>query len=146
MSQVRATTERIIDAPPERVREALADYTQTRPRILTEEFSDYRVESGGQGAGTVVHWKLAATRKRVRDCRMSVEQHGDQLVERDENSSLVTTWTVAPAGEGSSSVRVSSTWTGASGIAGFFERRFAPPGLRRIYDGVLAKLDAAVRS
>lgn len=146
MAQVRASSERIINAPVDRVREAVADYTEIRPRILTEEFSDYRVESGGRGAGTVVHWKLAATRKRTRDCTMRVEQQGDQLVERDTNSSLVTTWTVAPTEDGRCTVRVSSTWTGARGVKGFFERRFAPLGLRRIYDGVLAKLDEAVQA
>ncbi len=52
MSQVVATTERDVAAPAERVREALADYAVTRPRILPEQFSGHPVESGGTGAGT----------------------------------------------------------------------------------------------
>ena len=39
-------------------------------------------------------------------------------------------------------MRVRSTWDGAGGIGGFFERTFAPRGLRRLYDGVLDRLDA----
>ena len=33
---------------------------------------------------------------------------------------------------------------GAGGIGGFFEKTFAPGGLRRIHDGVLAKLAEVV--
>lgn len=57
---------------------------------------------------------------------------------RDINSSLVTNWTVAPAVPGCS-VTVKTTWTeGGNGVKGFFERVFAPLGLRRIQDEVLA--------
>ena len=143
MSQVVATAERVVHAPVERVRSALADYADTRPRILPEQFSDYRVESGGQGAGTRVHWRFAATSKRVRDQLMVVtEPTPDTLVESDANSSMVTTWTVLAADAGTSTVRVRTTWNGAGGIGGFFERTFAPKGLRRTYDQLLERLDA----
>ena len=74
MSQVVATAERVVRAPAEQVRAALADYEGTRRRILPEQFSDYRVEAGGQGAGTRVHWRFAATSKRVRDQLMTVTE------------------------------------------------------------------------
>ncbi len=141
MGQVEATTERIVTGKPEDVFDALADYRETRPRLLPQQFSEYEVREGGDGEGTVVHWKLQATSKRVRDCLLEVSEPSDgQLVEKDRNSSMVTTWTVTPAGEGKSRVVVTSTWTGASGIGGFFERTFAPKGLARIYDELLAKL------
>jgi hypothetical protein len=41
-------------------------------------------------------------------------------------------------------VAVETTWNGAGGIGGFFEKTFAPRGLARIHDGVLSKLDEAV--
>jgi uncharacterized protein YndB with AHSA1/START domain len=146
MAQVTARTERTIDAPAERVRTALADYEKVRPAILTDHYRDYRVEAGGHGDGSRVHWKLQATKKRVRDQLVEVSQpSADQIVERDINSSMVTTWTVTPAGTARSVVAVESTWTGAGGIGGFFERTFAPKGLRRIHDGVLSNLDGAVR-
>jgi hypothetical protein len=142
MSQVVATAEGIVRAPAEQVLTALADYEGTRPRLLPEQFSDYRVESGGQGAGTRVHWRFAATSKRVRDQLLSVSQPApDTLVESDANSSMVTTWTVSPAEAGVSTVRVRTTWNGAVGIGGFFERTFAPKGLRRVYDEILGRLD-----
>ena len=129
MSQVVATAERVVRAPADQVRAALADYEGTRRRVLTEQFSDYRVEAGGEGAGTRVRWRFAATSKRVRDQLLVVtEPTADSLVESDANSSMVTTWTVVPADAGASTVRVRTTWNGAGGIGGFFVRNFAPQG------------------
>jgi uncharacterized protein YndB with AHSA1/START domain len=145
MALVEATTERIVDAEPERVYDALADYAGTRGRVLPEQFSEYEVREGGDGAGTVVHWKLQATSKRIRDCLFDVTAPSPgRLVETDRNSTLVTTWTVTPSGEGRSKVVVGSTWQGAGGVGGFFERTFAPKGLGRIYDELLASLAADV--
>ncbi|MEV4994549.1 SRPBCC family protein [Streptomyces niveus] len=143
MAQVEATTERIIAADAETVFDALADYQDVRPKVLPAHFSEYEVREGGDGEGTLVHWKLQATSKRIRDCLLEVTEPTDgQLVEKDRNSSMVTTWVVTPAGEGRSKAVVTSVWNGAGGIGGFFERTFAPKGLARIYDELLAKLAA----
>lgn len=140
MAKVHAHAERTIGAPVEKVRALVADYTGTRPRILTEHYRDYEVVEGGTGAGTKVKWKLQATSKRVRDVLASVtEPAPGTLVETDANSTMVTTWTVSAAGD-RSMVRVETSWEGASGVGGFFEKTFAPAGLKRIYDGVLDKL------
>ena len=145
MAQVEATTERVVAADAEKVFDALADYTGTRAKVLPEQFSEYEVREGGDGEGTLVHWKLQATSKRVRDCLLEVGEPTDgELVEKDRNSTMVTTWRVTPAGEGKSRVVVTSTWNGATGIGGFFERTFAPKGLARIYDLVLDRLAAEV--
>lgn len=147
MAQVEATTQRVIEAEAERVYDALADYAGTRKTLLPEQFSEYEVRAGGSGAGTLVHWKLQATSKRIRDCLFDVTAPtAGQLVEADRNSSMVTTWTVTPAGTGRSKVVVTTTWDGAGGVGGFFERTFAPKGLGRIYDAVLAKLAAEVET
>jgi uncharacterized protein YndB with AHSA1/START domain len=147
MAQVEATTERVVAADAEKVFDALADYTGTRKKLLPEHFSEYEVREGGDGEGTLVHWKLQATSKRVRDCLLEVSEPTDgELVEKDRNSSMVTTWRVTPAGEGRSRVVVTSTWQGAGGIGGFFERTFAPKGLGRIYDALLANLAAEVEN
>ncbi|KRV51240.1 polyketide cyclase [Wenjunlia vitaminophila] len=145
MAQVEAATQRVVSADPERVYAAVADYGGTRKKLLSEHFSEYEVREGGTGPGTVVHWRLQATSKRVRDCLLRVTAPTpEQLEERDANSSMVTTWTVTPAGAGRAKVVVRTTWTGAGGIGGFFERTFAPKGLNRIYDEVLARLAAEV--
>ncbi|MEV0041687.1 SRPBCC family protein, partial [Streptomyces sp. NPDC050804] len=117
MAQVEATTERIIAADPETVFDALADYENTRAKLLPQQFSEYEVREGGDGEGSLVHWKLQATSKRVRDCLLEVTEPSDgRLVEKDRNSSMVTTWTVTPAGEGRSKAVVTTVWDGAGGI------------------------------
>ncbi|MCW2620010.1 MAG: hypothetical protein JWR28_3159 [Modestobacter sp.] len=145
MGQVVATAERVVRAPADVVRAALADYATTRPAALPEQYSEYRVDEGGRGAGTRVHWRLQATSKRVREQDVVVTEGADgALVETDTNSSMVTTWTVHPADAGASTVRVRTTWNGAGGIGGFFERTFAPKGLARIHDAMLERLERAV--
>lgn len=145
MAQVTATAERSIDAPVERVRTLVADYADTRPKILTEHYRDYEVLEGGTGAGTTASWTLQATSKRVRKVKAGVtEPEPGTLVETDANSSMVTTWTVREA-DNAALVRIETTWQGATGIGGFFEKTFAPLGLRRIYEGVLDKLAEAAK-
>lgn len=141
MSQVRAVAAAHIHAPADKVTAALADYTTVRPQILPSQYSDYAVRSGGTGAGTVVHWKLAATEKRVRDCEITVTAPEDGvLVETDANSSMVTTYTVVASEDGHASVVIETSWNGAGGIGGFFERTFAPKALVKIYDDFLGRL------
>ena len=145
MAQVKASTQRSIGASADQVKQALADYTDTRPKLLTEHFSEYEVREGGTGAGTKVHWKLAATSKRVRDCLIAVTEKDGALIESDEHSSMITTWTVRGVDDAHSTVSVETTWNGAGGIGGFFERTFAPGGLAKIYDAMLGNLDTVVK-
>ena len=142
MAIVTASASKVLDAPPERVLEFLRDYREARPRILTENYTAYRVEQGGHGQGTVIGYHFAAG-GRERDYRLAVEDDGGDLLERDQLSSFVSRWTVEPDGAGAQ-VTVEASWQGASGIGGLFERTFAPLGLRRIYSQMLDKLAAAV--
>ncbi|MBB5854584.1 SRPBCC family protein [Amycolatopsis umgeniensis] len=144
MGKVTAIAERTIEAPADKVRALVADYAETRPKLLTEHYRDYEVTEGGVGAGTKASWKLQATSKRVRDVAATVTEPSEgTIVETDANSSMVTTWTVREVPEGSL-VRIETTWDGAGGIGGFFEKTFAPGGLKRIYEGVLGKLAEVV--
>jgi len=140
MGQVSATSTILIDAEPTVVLSAVADYSGVRPKILSPHYSNYQVLDGGQGRGTVASWKLQATKSRSREIRATVDLAGRTVIEKDANSTLVTNWTVAPAGTAGSSVTVKTTWNGTTGIGGFFEKVFAPVGLRRIQDEVLANL------
>lgn len=144
MNQVQAIAERTVRAPVERVRAAVEDYAGTRARMITGHYRDYDVREGGTGPGTVVHWTLQVTAKRSRDCLVAVtEPETGLLVESDRNSTLVSTWTVGGT-DGAARVRVVTTWEGAHGVRGFFERTFAPPGLRRIHEELLGNLAAIV--
>ena len=143
MGQVSASSTILIDAEPAMVLDAVADYTTVRPKILSPHFSEYRVLQGGQGQGTVAAWKLQATKSHSRQVQAAVDLAGRTVIEKDANSTLVTNWTVAPAGPGAS-VTVKTMWNGAGGIKGFFEKTFAPLGLRKIQAEVLANLKKVV--
>ena len=137
MARNVVSAEAMVDAPADRVYLYLADMRDHHPRFLPPAFSDFQVESGGVGAGTVTRFKITAG-GRTRDYRMKV------LTESDMDSSAVTTFTVSPQG-GASLVRISTAWDGASGIGGLFERLFAPRVLRAIYADELKRLDAYAR-
>jgi uncharacterized protein YndB with AHSA1/START domain len=142
---IKVDLERTIPAPPERVHAILADYRQWRPRLLPANYRDYRVEEGGSGAGTVVSYRLRAAR-RTRGYTVEVAEPtpGASLIERDRDSSLVTTWLLAPTASGTATdLRLSTAWEGGGGIGGFFERTFAPRGLRRIHGELLDRLRRA---
>ena len=143
MGQVSASSTVLINAEPNAVFTAVADYETVRPKILSSHYSGYEVLAGGQGAGTVATWKLQATESRVRDVKAEVDVAGHTVIEKDVNSTMVTNWTVAPAGPGSS-VTVKTAWQGAGGVKGFFEKTFAPLGLRKIQDEVLENLKKQV--
>jgi hypothetical protein len=139
MGHVSAASTILINAEPKAVLSAVGDYESVRPKILSSHYRDYQVLEGGQGQGTVASWKLQATKSRVRDVKANVDVAGHAVIEKDANSTMVTNWTVAPAGPGSS-VTVTTTWTGAGGVKGFFEKTFAPLGLKKIQAEVLANL------
>ena len=139
MAQVVASATRSISASPTRVLEFLRDYA-ARPSILPEQYSDFHVDEGGQGIA--YHFSSGG---RQRDFSMRPDESGNGLVERDQLSSFVQTWTVAETATGST-VTLEASWQGSGGIGGFFERLFAPLSLRRIYGATLDKLAAALQA
>ena len=145
MGTIRVWSERAMDASPATVYGCIADMREHHPHFLPAAFGDFSVESGRTGAGTVVRFTVSAG-GRTRPYRMAVAEPepGRVLTESDTGSSLVTTFTVSAHGAGSL-VRIETTWNGASGIGGFFERAFAPRAMRAIYLDELERLDAYAR-
>ncbi len=141
MGTIHVTAERRVDASAETVYGYLADMG-LHPRFLPPAFSDFEIESGGVGAGTITRFKVTAG-GRSREYRMQVAEPepGRVLSESDTNSSLVTTFTVTPQ-DRASRVVISTSWDGAGGIGGFFERLFAPRVMRGIYADELERLNA----
>ncbi|MGK2879594.1 MAG: SRPBCC family protein [Mycobacterium sp.] len=145
MGHVSASSTILVNAAPEVVLAAVGDYQNVRPKVLSPHYSEYAVLHGGQGAGTIAKWKLQATKSRVRDVQVDVDVAGHTVIEKDRNSTLVTNWTVAPAGTGAS-VTVKTSWQGAGGVKGFFEKTFAPLGLSKIQTEVLANLKKEIEA
>ncbi len=147
MSHIYVKSEQVIDASPEEVYAVLKDYKQKRPQILPPNYLDYAVEQGGVGTGTVIDYRLKAG-GRERPYTMQVDEtvKGKVITERDTNSSLVTRWSLLPLKEGKQTqVSLATEWEGGSGIGGFFERTFAPMGLRQIYGSMLSKLASSLQ-
>ena len=146
MGQVSASSTVLIDAAPETVLAAVADYQTVRPKILSSHYSDYQVLEGGQGAGTVATWKLQATKSRVRDVKATVDVAGPHRHregrELDDGDQLDR----RPGRATGSSVTVKTSWQGAGGVGGFFEKTFAPLGLRKIQAEVLENLKKQVEA
>ncbi len=145
MARMLVSAERTMEAQADAVYRYVADMREHHPHFLPAAFSDFRVESGGVGAGTITRFKMRAG-GRTRECRMTVAEPepGRILTESDTGSSAVTTFTVSPQG-GASVVQISTAWDGAGGIGGLFERAFAPRALRAIYADELERLDAYAR-
>jgi uncharacterized protein YndB with AHSA1/START domain len=145
MAMIHVAAEREIGAPPETVYRYLSDMREHHPNFLPPAFSDFTVEAGGVGAGTITRFKVHAGH-RTREYRMQVSEPepGRVLSESDMNSTLATTFTVEPRGEGSV-VKITTCWQGAGGVGGFFERMFAPRVMRRIYLDELERLDTYAR-
>jgi hypothetical protein len=140
MGVIEVTAERTVNAPAEAVYGYIRDMN-VHPKFLPPAFSDFQVESGGVGTGSVTRFKVTAG-GRTRDYHMTVDEPepGRVLRESDQNSSLITKFTVDPGSGQSSLVKISTSWQGAGGIGGFFERTFAPRAMKAIYEDELQRL------
>jgi hypothetical protein len=145
MGTIHVSAEREVAATADTVYGYIADHREHHQQFLPDAFSNYQVEAGGVGAGTITRFRVTAG-GRSREYRMAVAEPepGRELTESDTGSSLVTTFTVTPQG-GASRVRIATSWEGAGGIGGFFERLFAPRVMRKIYLEELERLDAYAR-
>ncbi len=144
MGRIHVVQEGPVGAPAQLTYGLIAD-DEHHQRFLPEGITNFEVLEGGVGAGTLHRFKVTAG-GRVREYVMRVDepQPGSVITETDQNSSLVTTFTVTPAGEGCV-VRIETAWNGAGGIGGFFERTFAPRVMRRMYADELTRLDTYAR-
>jgi hypothetical protein len=112
MSQVTVVAERVMCAPANVVYAILSNYREHHPAILPPAFSEFYVERGGIGAGTVISFKYRAPRG-VRSFRDLVAEPtpGSVLTESDATgrTDKVTTFTITPLGQ-SSRVRIETHW------------------------------------
>ncbi len=135
--------ERSVDAPIDEVWSVLCDYQYARPRMLPEQFADYAVQDGGQGAGTVIAFVLRVGRRERRYLATVAEpMPGRQLRERDHRCGLVLTWTLTPGGDGELTVVGLAVRLRDPDGHGWPGHRRTRRALRRAYDQLLARLDS----
>jgi hypothetical protein len=144
MAEIRISESALIGAPPAVVYECLANYEEHHPKILPESFSDFRVESGGHGAGTVMTFKTknGGVTRSWRGTASEPEP-GRVLVETYDDGT-VTTFVVEPA-EGGSRLSIETRWT-PHGFQGLVERLLAPGMIRSTYRKEMANIDAYARN
>src|SRR5262249_7904903 len=125
MPMHRVSVSAIIEAPASRVYAILADYRDGHPRILPQPpFHSYELESGGQGAGTVIRFQMTALGKtQVFRGLVSEPEPGRVLVESYFDSRTATTFTVDPAGgDNQSRVTFATDLEMRGGLLGRLER------------------------
>jgi hypothetical protein len=143
--RVEVEVERTVDAPMGRVWALLRDYRVARPRLLSGHFSDYGVLERGEGAGTVIAYRLRLGRHE-RDHVVCVEESvpGRMLRERARTSAWVSTWTLTPGGEGERTVVRLAVALRDPQISGWLARRRARRALRRLCGQLLEHVDAVL--
>jgi uncharacterized protein YndB with AHSA1/START domain len=145
MAELYVAAEREIGAPAEQVYRYIADYREHHHRFLPPAFTDFKVEQGGVGAGTVVTFR-GSSGGISRDFRGEVAEPepGRVLTESYPATGMVTTFIVTPAGE-RCQVRIETRWSPSTGLMGVIERLAAPAMLRRLYADELERLDRYAR-
>ncbi len=142
MTEIYATAERQVSAPAERVYRILADY-EHHQRILPAAFSDFTIEHGGVGAGTVVSFKVTVggVTQFHRDA-VAEPEPGRVLTEANDKGKL-TTFTVTPVGGSAADrtlVKIETRWP-SKGLRGLVERLVAPRMLRGLFLDQLERLE-----
>jgi len=144
MMSLRITAERVIDAPADAVYRCIADYRQHhRPGgFLPPAFSDFHIQQGGVGAGTVITFSttLGGSTRRMTQT-VTEPEPGRVLVE--SGGGATTTFTVDPD-ESRCRVRF-DTVLEANGFVGILTRLFAPRLLRPLYGDELERLERHAR-
>ena len=137
-----ASAERLIADSPEHLYELVADFVEHHPHILPKAFSDFTVESGGVGVGTVTAstFRMGGRTDRIRT-RVVRAEPGRLIEEIVLGRVMTTTFTFRPDVSGTR-VAIDTTWQPTGGLSGFLERRFAPRMLSRIYAEELERLAA----
>jgi hypothetical protein len=140
MTRTRFVADRLVDAPAEVVYHCIADYLHHhRPQgFLPPVFSDFRVDRGGIGAGTVITFAMTmAGKARSMTAAVSEPEPGRVLVETGDP--VRTVFTVEPEGQ---QARVTfDTVISAGGLEGLLTRLFAGRLLGPIYRDELERLE-----
>ena len=141
MTTLVATAERTIPAPADTLYAYVADFREHHPQILPPAFSEFKVEAGGVGVGTVTSSRFAlGGQTRTVRTRVSRVEPGRLIEEIVIDQSMTTTFAFTPNDRGTT-VRIQTTWQPSKGPIGFLERLFAPRQLARVYADELSRLE-----
>ncbi len=141
MSVLHAIETERLDVSADRVYRCIADFKNHHPNFLPHAFSDFQVEEGGYGEGTVHSFTVSiGGRQRRMRMRVNEPEPGRVITESATDWPMVTTFTVTPDGN-SCVVRIETQWGSARGLTGLLERLFAPRLMRKMYREELRLLE-----
>jgi hypothetical protein len=143
MNDILVETSDVIDARPEEIYAVISDYRVGHPAILPKPyFTNLTVESGGQGAGTVVHTHMKIFGQAFYYHQVVSEpEPGRVLVETDMNTGQFSSFTLEPLNNGQQTrVTIKSVFKASPGFKGWMERWMNPPVSRRIFQQELRNL------
>ena len=134
MASLEVSVDGHVAAPASVVYGILADYHDKHLRVLPpSHFSDFVVEAGGAGAGTVFRFSTHALgQTRPMRVEVSEPEPGRLLVERELPHGTVTTFRVEPSGSGSR-VTITTVWE-KTGVGALVDRLVTVPVMQRIYE------------
>ncbi len=145
MGQITFQVVAVLNASPAQVYGVIADYVNGHPLILPKgNLYDLRVEQGGYGAGTIIHFKSRLFGvERTFHHQVIEPEPGRVLREQsiDDGEHEGTTFTVMPIEQGAKSrVEIATTLPASPGLQGIIERIIVPLALAPVYRKELALL------
>lgn len=136
-----------VSARPEIVWDILTDYLYGHPRALPSAFSDFKVESGGKGAGTVMRFTFTGVGPTRHFYQIASEpEPGRVLVEADIDGPARSTFTLTPLDGGERTLlHIATDQEVEPGFAGALGKLLTPlfaPKMRAIYMDEIARIEA----
>ena len=143
MSKITVIESKKIEAPAAVVYNILADYNHHRHILPPKFFPKLDVVEGGVGAGTrfTLYAKSFGGETQMH-MAVTEPEPGSVLVEQDENTGLVTTFTVKPISTTESQVTFETVWQPQPGLKGVIDRVTTPFFMHIVYRQEMEILNA----
>ena len=132
-----------IDAPAEKLYAVISDYHVGHPAIVPKpEFSNFKVEQGGRGAGTIITFDVTVMGQTVHYRDVITEpEPGRVISEDDEVLGVFTKFILDPLDGGRRTrVTISTEFRDKPGIQGLMERLINPMVAKGLYKRELQNL------
>lgn len=127
--KTKITASRTIDADAGKIYKIIADYHTGHPRILPPAyFPSLHVETGGLGAGTLLHFEMRLFgQTQTFRSRITEPEPGHILQETELNSGSVTSFVVSPLESGKrANVTISTELSGRNFVESFLLKGMLP--------------------
>ncbi|MEM7534113.1 MAG: SRPBCC family protein [Chloroflexota bacterium] len=147
MSTMHIEESLLIAASPGKIYGVITDFEVGHKAILPPQFTDLRVEVGGQGEGTIAIAEMNVMgQKSVFRLHITEPEPGRVMIEADPDAGVETTWTLEPVSDTETKVTISSKMQTSAGIKGWIERLVTPSITQGIYKEELQLLADYVRA